>query len=153
MLVDGLRGVVIRTSKLGGDALIDFGTGRRRWCPKATLTLVSSLVSNAAKRCASPPAGVPGFGSASCLGCEKPVSENAGYLLIAGTREWTHLIEMDPATGHGRATDLNSDPPSLHLLLGVCHPGCGDLARTMITHGFVTFPNDLPTVHWEHDET
>jgi hypothetical protein len=90
-----------------------------------------------------PPAGLPGFGSAPCLGCDELVVESEPLCKISGRPDGRHLLFLGVLSDdHGLEWgDESAGGPE--YLLGVTHRGqCIEDARDRIASGVVVFDLD-----------
>ncbi len=93
-----------------------------------------------------PPAGIPGFHKAPCLGCGTDVLEVARHFTVAATGDgaWFIVTPSMPG-GIARASDPNGPPVGSPVyVVGVAHEACDRAAVEAIHRPGFVIGTDLP---------
>jgi hypothetical protein len=92
-----------------------------------------------------PPAGIPGWHRAPCLGCGATLKETRPpWVTLVGTRDGAHFLAypLGPERAQSTYDPLSSSAPL--FILGVAHRECRELARAHLLRGEISLAEVLP---------
>jgi hypothetical protein len=92
-----------------------------------------------------PPAGIPGWRRAPCLGCGATLKETRPpWVTLVGTRDGALLLAYPLGPERAQSTFDPLSPPRPLFILGVAHRECLDLARARLIRREVDLADVLP---------